>query len=64
MDKVVDKIIPKLIHKSYTNRQYFYPQDNLLFHIYKKAYSTEKSVPNNNNLEFNKFKFKPTRAKN
>ena len=57
MDKVVDKIIPKLIHNSYTYLSYFYPQAKLMFQITKFGISTEKWLPNNNNPEFNKFKF-------
>ncbi|TEU25520.1 hypothetical protein [Alkanindiges illinoisensis] len=58
MDKLVDKIIPKVIHKSYTNLNPFYPQANLMVKLKNKPISTEKYAPNNNKYEFNKFKFK------
>lgn len=58
LDKLVDKIIPKVIHKSYTNLNSFYPQSNLMFKLKNKQVSTEKRAPNNNKDEFNKFKFK------
>ena len=54
----MDKIIPKVTHKSYTNLNYFYPQANLMFKLKNKPVSTEKYTPNNNKYEFNKFKFK------
>ena len=53
----MDKIIPKLIHNSYTYLSYFNPHDKHLFRIIKSGISTEKWLPNNNNHEFNKFKF-------
>lgn len=58
LDKLVDKIIPKVIHKSYTNLNSFYPQANIMFKLKNKLVSTEKHAPNNNKDEFNKFKFK------
>ena len=57
LDKLVDKIIPKVIHKSYTNLNSFYPQANLMFKLKNKPVSKEKYAPNNNKYEFKKFKF-------